>query len=175
MSQRYPKEVHDFIRNNVAGRTAQELADMTNAAFGTNFTASTMKGYKANHKLRSGTPCGLPNYASIAAPAPETAEPVKPEPVKKTVDELAQEVIAGKWGNGADRKERLTAAGHDYKAVQNRVNAILGAKKAADLEKVAKAVIRGDWGNGTERKERLTAAGYDYREVQTLVNKMLKK
>lgn len=60
MSQRFPKEVHDFIRNNVAGRTAQELADMTNAAFGTNFTASTMKGYKANHKLRSGTPCGLP-------------------------------------------------------------------------------------------------------------------
>ena len=55
------------------------------------------------------------------------------------------------------------------------MNAILGTKKAADLEKVAKAVIRGDWGNGTERKERLTAAGYDYHEVQTLVNKMLKK
>ena len=60
MSQRFPEEVHDFIRNNVAGRTAQELADMTNAAFGTNFTASSMKSYKANHKLRSGTPCGLP-------------------------------------------------------------------------------------------------------------------
>ena len=118
---------------------------------------------------------GCPNYASVAVATPKPAEPVKPEPAKKTVDELAQEVIAGKWGNGADRKERLTAAGHDYKAVQNRVNAILGAKKAADLEKVAKAVIRGDWGNGTERKERLTAAGYDYHEVQTLVNKMLKK
>lgn len=118
---------------------------------------------------------GCPNYASVAVAAPKPAEPVKPEPAKKTVDELAQEVIAGKWGNGTDRKERLTAAGHDYKVVQNRVNTILGAQKAADLEKVAKAVIRGDWGNGNERKERLTAAGYDYREVQTLVNKMLKK
>ena len=99
----------------------------------------------------------------------------QPEPAKKTVDELAQEVIAGKWGNGTDRKERLIAAGHDYKAVQNRVNAILGAQKAADLEKVAKAVIRGDYGNGTARKEALEAAGYNYTEVQTLVNKMLKK
>ena len=60
MSQRYPKEVHNFIRNNVAGHTTQELAEMTNAAFGTNFTAASMKSYKANHKLRSGTPCGLP-------------------------------------------------------------------------------------------------------------------
>ena len=54
MSQRYPREVHAFIRDHVAGRTAQELADMTNAAFGTNFTASSMKSYKANHKLNSG-------------------------------------------------------------------------------------------------------------------------
>lgn len=60
MSQRYPREVHDFIRNNVAGHTTQELAEMTNAAFGTNFTPASMKSYKANHKLRSGTPCGLP-------------------------------------------------------------------------------------------------------------------
>lgn len=43
----------------------------------------------------------------------------------KTVDEVAREVIAGKWGTGADRKKRLTAAGYDYNAVQKRVNAIL--------------------------------------------------
>lgn len=118
---------------------------------------------------------GCPNYASISAPAPKPAEPVKPAPAEKTVDELAQEVIAGKWGNGEDRKKRLAAAGYDYKAVQTRVNAILGAKKADDLEKVAKAVIRGDYGNGADRKKRLTAAGYNYTEVQTLVNKILKK
>ena len=43
----------------------------------------------------------------------------------KTVDELAREVIAGKWGNGTERQERLTAAGHDAKAVQNQVNILI--------------------------------------------------
>ena len=44
----------------------------------------------------------------------------------KSIDELAREVIQGKWGNGQDRKKRLTAAGYDYYAVQNRVNQMLG-------------------------------------------------
>ena len=43
----------------------------------------------------------------------------------KTVDELAREVIRGLWGNGTDRKNRLTAAGYDYYAVQARVNELL--------------------------------------------------
>ena len=44
---------------------------------------------------------------------------------EKTVEELAQEVIAGKWGNGEERKERLEKAGYNYNEVQNRVNEIL--------------------------------------------------
>lgn len=44
---------------------------------------------------------------------------------KKTVDELAKEVIQGKWGSGVDRKNRLTAAGYDYNAVQKEVNRLL--------------------------------------------------
>lgn len=43
----------------------------------------------------------------------------------KTVDELAREVICGNWGDGTERKNRLTAAGYDYNAVQNRVNELL--------------------------------------------------
>ena len=46
-------------------------------------------------------------------------------PAKKSVDTLAREVIQGKWGNGEERKKRLTAAGYDYYAVQKRVNEIL--------------------------------------------------
>lgn len=46
---------------------------------------------------------------------------------KKSNEELANEVIAGKWGNGQDRKNRLTNAGYDYQAVQNIVNQKLGA------------------------------------------------
>lgn len=43
----------------------------------------------------------------------------------KTIDELAREVIDGKWGTGADRKKRLTDAGYNYSEVQARVNQIL--------------------------------------------------
>lgn len=43
----------------------------------------------------------------------------------KTVDELAREVIRGLWGNGTERKNRLTEAGYDYRAVQRRVNELL--------------------------------------------------
>ena len=44
---------------------------------------------------------------------------------KKTVDQLAREVIAGMWGTGLNRKDRLTKAGYDYNAVQKRVNEII--------------------------------------------------
>ena len=43
----------------------------------------------------------------------------------KTVDEIAREVIQGKWGTGLNRKQRLTAAGYDYNAVQKRVNELM--------------------------------------------------
>ena len=44
---------------------------------------------------------------------------------KKTIQEVAREVILGRWGNGSERKQRLSAAGYDYKAVQTMVNEIL--------------------------------------------------
>ena len=56
-----------------------------------------------------------------SADAPQEA----PAAPTKTVDELAAEVIAGKWGNGADRVQRITAAGYDAAAVQAAVNAKL--------------------------------------------------
>ncbi len=46
-------------------------------------------------------------------------------PAMKSVDEIAREVIQGKWGNGAERKKKLTAAGYDYNAVQKRVNELM--------------------------------------------------
>lgn len=49
--------------------------------------------------------------------------PSKPTtPTKKTNEEIADEVIAGKWGNGKDREQRLQAAGYDYNAIQGLVN-----------------------------------------------------
>ena len=94
----------------------------------------------------------------------------------KSVAAVAKEVIAGKWGNGEDRKNRLTAAGYNYKAVQDQVNALLKGTAAAtkSVAAVAKEVIAGKWGNGKERKNRLEAAGYNYNEVQAKVNAMLR-
>lgn len=43
----------------------------------------------------------------------------------KSVATLAKEVIAGKWGVGQDRKNRLKAAGYDYTAIQKEVNRLL--------------------------------------------------
>ena len=45
---------------------------------------------------------------------------------KKSIEEIAAEVIAGKWGSGNDRRQRLSNAGYDYKEVQKLVNIILG-------------------------------------------------
>ena len=46
-------------------------------------------------------------------------------PVKKSITEIAKEVIQGKWGNGADRKNRLEKAGYNYNEVQKKVNMLL--------------------------------------------------
>lgn len=93
-----------------------------------------------------------------------------------SVDAVAREVIAGKWGNGDARKSALQNAGYDYNAVQSAVNAILNGSNPAPApskksnEEIANEVIRGDWGNGDERKRRLAEAGYDYNAVQSIVN-----
>lgn len=119
--------------------------------------------------------------------APKPSKPSKPAPKpakkpakKKDINTIAQEVIKGAWGNGDDRRRRLEAAGYNYAAVQNAVNAKLGAKPntptrrpGPSLDDVARAVIRGDYGNGEERRRRLTAAGYNYNAVQARVNQLL--
>lgn len=44
---------------------------------------------------------------------------------KKSVAQVAKEVINGEWGNGQDRRERLEAAGYNYAEVQKKVNELL--------------------------------------------------
>ena len=94
----------------------------------------------------------------------------------QTYEEVAKEVIQGKWGNGADRKAALEEAGFSYDAVQAKVNELLsGAAPAGkSVEELAKEVIQGKWGNGADRKAALEKAGYDYNAVQAKVNELLK-
>ena len=96
-------------------------------------------------------------------------------PSVKSDEQLADEVINGKWGNGVDRKNRLTAAGYNYEAVQAIVNERLGKSNLKSLDEIAREVVRGKWGNGSERVKRLTTAGYDAKAVQSRVNALMKK
>lgn len=62
-------------------------------------------------------------YAAVNGEAKPTPQPTpQPQPAKKTNEQIADEVIAGKWGNGAEREQRLKAAGYDYNAIQAIVN-----------------------------------------------------
>lgn len=72
----------------------------------------------------------------------------------KSIDELAQEVLDGKWGNGDDRKDRLTSAGYDYSAVQARVNELCASKKNTGTTSNATyyTVKRGDTLSGIASK-----------------------
>lgn len=97
----------------------------------------------------------------------------------KSISIIAQEVIAGQWGNGEERKNRIQAAGYSYSEIQAEVNRILTGKSGSSNNRksyntIANEVIAGKWGNGPTRKQRLEAAGYNYSEVQRLVNQKLK-
>ena len=78
-----------------------------------------------------------------------TTHPVKPtQPVKKPNEEIANEVINGAWGNGEDRKKRLTDAGYNYTVVQ----AIVNKKMAAKNQSVYYVVKSGDTLSGIASK-----------------------
>ena len=96
----------------------------------------------------------------------------KPVSALKSIDEIAQEVIDGKWYAGAARKSALTKAGYNYTAVQTRVNELVSSGKKS-IDAIAKEVIQGKWGVGAARKAALTKAGYNYAEVQKKVNELM--
>jgi GH25 family lysozyme M1 (1,4-beta-N-acetylmuramidase) len=57
--------------------------------------------------------------------------------ITKSVEEIAKEVLSAQWGNGDERKKRLTEAGYDYAAVQEAVNALLNQNDNTTIEPVA--------------------------------------
>lgn len=128
-------------------------------------------------------------YGGADAPA---KKPMTPEEIEK----VAKEVLDGKYGNGNERRSKLSLAGYDYNTVQSRVNELVAelekAKKAKaetsepvdeepkptpkfTTEEMVQKVINGEYGNGDERKQKLEAEGYDYRKIQNAVNQALYK
>lgn len=66
---------------------------------------------------------GNPSYCTVGKTVKATAP--KKTSSTKSIDEIAKEVIRGVWGNGEERRQKLTAAGYDYSTVQSRVNELL--------------------------------------------------
>lgn len=112
-----------------------------------------------------------PAIGKVVAPTPTPS-------AKKSVDEVAKEVIRGEWGNGDERYNRLTNAGYNYNEVQSKVNELLNSNKptpaptpSVDILDLVRKTIRGDFGNGEARRK---ALGSNYDEVQRQVNLNLK-
>ena len=89
-----------------------------------------------------------PDYDAIAqkmggTATPKTNTPEKaPSAAQKSIDELAKEVIAGKWGNAPGRPQRLTAAGYDANAVQARVNQILAGNSSNNAQQAVYYIVQ---------------------------------
>lgn len=105
------------------------------------------------------------------------AEPEKPGTGKKTVDELAREVIRGLWGSGSERKRRLTEAGYDYEAVQDRVNELMGKTKPTASSPTPKIAYAEKYDGGIAGAYKVKASdglnmrtgpGTNYEIVQTI-------
>ena len=86
----------------------------------------------------------------------------------KTLDTLVKETLAGKYGNGDQRKASL---GNQYEAVMDRINGKATASQKS-IDELAQEVIAGKHGNGEARKKSL---GSQYEAVQKRVTELLKK
>ena len=139
------------VDKTIAGGYGSNPQRKTNINSKTNFTYEKVQA-EVNKKLSTPKP-----------------KPVKPK--KKSVDEIVKEVIAGKWGTGDNRKDRLTKAGYNYSEVQKKVNDHFTPKKPVKTtEQLAQEVLAGKHGNGSKRIESL---GNRYLEVQKKVDEIL--
>lgn len=86
------------------------------------------------HKWFAATGCpGAYLESKMSYIAQEVTKKLSGATTKKPVDEIAKEVIAGKWGSGEERKSKLTAAGYDYAAVQKRVEELMGNSNSGNI------------------------------------------
>lgn len=107
--------------------------------------------------------------------SPSSPRPTTPAP-RKSVHQIALDVIDGDYGSGDTRVKKLKDAGYDPKAVQAEVNRLLSSTTKPtrkSINEIAHEVIDGKWGNGADRVERLTKAGYNANTVQKEVNRLV--
>lgn len=105
-------DVIDFTGGNVYGSSSA-----------VNPTNSIKKVRKV--KITNITPNAKHPYHAVSQDGSGVYGWIDADCIGKSVDEIACEVILGKWGNGNERKQQLEAAGYDYKEIQAKVNALL--------------------------------------------------
>jgi len=109
--------------------TTSQIADYYNHAFGLSYQHRPGSDKTWFPKDIKATIFDLDAYvAQRAKVKPKPAPKPKPKPTKKTIAQVAKEVIDGKWGNGDTRIKKLKKAGYDPKKVQTKVNQILAKK-----------------------------------------------
>lgn len=96
----------------------------TDGDFGSNTLAALKKFQKENGLTVDGI-YGPKSKAKLTELYNTATKPVT-STTAKTTEQVAKEVINGKWGNGDERKKKLKAAGYNYNTVQDKVNELLG-------------------------------------------------
>lgn len=97
--------------------------------------------------------------------------------VRKSEDEIVQEILKGLWGNGEERKQKMQSAGYEYNSIQQKVNEYVRQNSnRKSNEEIAKEIVeKGNWGVGQERIDNLRKAGYNAEEIQKIVNSLMSK
>ena len=93
-------------------------------------TAVANIGSKSGYNARRWTKHGKLPYISYTKESASNT-------VKKSVDEVAKEVVQGLWGNGAERKQKLTEAGYNYSDIQSAVNKLASVNNVDYFQKTS--------------------------------------
>lgn len=119
------------------------IAECALVKYGNSATTSTLKGrLKATGEVEIYTTSDYVTKTDklmrgdiLLAEGHHVAVVIKADAPKKSTKEIAKEVIQGKWGNGAERKQKLQAAGYNYEEVQKAVKEMMTEKTVSDIPK----------------------------------------
>lgn len=133
-----------FVVGKVVGPTIDEAFGEKAVDGVHTFLTSALEffGIKAKPDEKETATAGTEEVETILAGDKADINPGSVESSKLSPEELAKEIWAGKWGNGADRKAALKGAGYsdeDIKAAQNIID--------------ADYVGKGDEGNNNKNKD----------------------
>ncbi len=118
---KYLYDRHPAIAAEVNKRLGQDTKEEVKVMYRVQIGAFSKKE-NAENCLAKAKAAGFTDAFIKAEPVPTAQKTETPKVTLKSIDDVAKEVIDGKWGNGTERKNRLTAAGYDYETVQTRVN-----------------------------------------------------